>query len=87
MFLGFINFYRGFIAYYSAVIIPIIDLLLGIVKGKKTGPFKWIEVVNDTFRVLKDRFSSTLLLVYFTWARRTRIEVDTSSKAIRGIYT
>jgi hypothetical protein len=40
VFLGFTNFYRGFIVYYSAVITPITDLLLGIVKGKKSGPFR-----------------------------------------------
>ena len=87
MFLGFTNFYRGFIIYYSAVIAPIIDLLLGIMKGKKTGPFKWIDAANDAFRRLKDRFSSTPLLIHFEWSRRTRVKVDAFSKAIGGILT
>jgi hypothetical protein len=87
VFLGFANFYRGFIVYYSAVVAPITDLLSGMVKGKKTGPFEWTEAANDAFRVLKDRFSTAPLLVHFEWARRTRIEVDASGKAIGGICT
>ena len=40
VFLGFTNFYRGFMIHYLAVIVPITDLLIRIIKGKKLGPFK-----------------------------------------------
>jgi hypothetical protein len=37
VFLGFANFYRGFIQGYSKVVAPITDLLVGMQGGKKTG--------------------------------------------------
>ena len=39
VFLRFINFYRGFISQYSAVVVSITDLLIKMQKGKKTKLF------------------------------------------------
>ena len=87
VFLGFCNFYRGFIILYSKVCAPINELLVGMVKGKKTGPFVWTESANDAFLLLKDRFSTAPMIVHFEWARRSRVEVDASGMAIGGIFT
>ena len=65
VFLGFANFYRGFIHRYSAVVAPITDLLVGMKAGKKTGPFEWTEEADAAFRTLKDCFSDAPMLAHF----------------------
>jgi transposase InsO family protein len=87
VFLGFANFYRGFIVLYSKVCAPINELLVGMVKGKKSGPFAWTEAANAAFLMLKDCFSTAPMIVYFVWSRRSRVEVDASGMAIGGILT
>ena len=87
MFLGFTNFYRGFIYRYSRVVAPIISLLIGMVKGKKTGPFEWIEKADLTFRTLKECFSTAPMLAHFDPERQSRVEVDASGEAISGVLT
>ena len=39
IFLGFANFYRRFILRFSRVIKPLTNLLMSIIRGRKTGPF------------------------------------------------
>ncbi len=39
VFLEFANFYRRFILRFSRVVKSLIDLLIDIVRGRKTGPF------------------------------------------------
>ena len=65
MFLGFTNFYRGFIYRYSRVVAPITSLLIRMVKGKKIGPFEWVEKADLAFRTLKECFSTAPMLTYF----------------------
>jgi transposase InsO family protein len=87
VFIGFTNFYRGFIYLYSAVTAPITNLLKGMVKGKKTGPFEWTEEADGAFELLKDLFSSTPLLAHFDPSRLSKLEVDASVEAIGGIFS
>lgn len=87
VFLGFANFYRGFIHKYSAVVAPITDLLTGMVAGKKTGPFHWTDDAERAFRTLKERFASADMLTHFEPERQSRIEVDASGRAIGGVLT
>ena len=87
VFLGFANFYRGFISRYSRVVAPITNLLVGMVKGKKTGPFEWTGEADHAFRTLKDCFSSAPMLAHFDPERQSRVEVDASGEAIGGVLT
>ena len=85
--LGFTNFYRMFIARYSAVVKPITDLLEGTKNGKKTGPFHWTREASDAFAHLKELFSTAPLLVHFDPKRRCRVEPDASGGATGAVLT
>jgi hypothetical protein len=87
VFLGFANFYRGFIWRYSAVVAPITDLLKGMKAGKKTGPFTWTAEADAAFRELKDCFSRGPMLAHFDPDRQSRIEADASGGATGGVLT
>ncbi|OAP54137.1 hypothetical protein AYL99_11672 [Fonsecaea erecta] len=63
------------------------DLLVGIVKGKKTGPFIWTPRVEEAFRLLKVCFTPDVLLVYYDPERVGRVETDASGRAIGGVYS
>ncbi len=50
VFLGFTNFYREFIAGYSRVTTPLTDLLKGMDKGRKNGPFSFPTSAERAFQ-------------------------------------
>ena len=85
VFLGFTNFYHGFIYRYSAIIAPITNLLKGIKNGKKTSLFKQTKDASNTFRVLKAYFLTTPIVVYFKYERLIKVEVDASRSSLGGI--
>ena len=87
VFLGFANFYRGFIYRYSAVVAPITDLLKGMKNGKKTGPFEWTEDANNAFRALKACFSTAPMVAHFEYERPSKVEVDASGSGLGGILS
>ena len=62
MFLGFTNFYRRFIAKYSKIAVPLIVMLKGSKNGKKVGPYIMTDEVQETFKKIKNAFSSALVL-------------------------
>jgi hypothetical protein len=84
VFLGFANFYCRFIYRYSYVTLGLIDLLKGMERGRKTSPFQWIEVAQESFQLLKDAFTLTLVLVHFDPSKKVRVETDASKFAIAG---
>lgn len=87
VFLGFCNFYRKFIAHYSAIVSPLTEQLKGSENGKKTGDFSWPTEANDAFESLKHAFCSATVLRHWDPSRPTRVETDASVKAISGILT
>jgi hypothetical protein len=87
VFLGFTNFYRGFISHYSHATTPLTDLLKGMEKGHKTGPFEFPVSAERAFQELKDCFTRGAVLVHYNPARQTRVESDASGKAVGGILS
>ena len=85
VFLGFTNFYRGFIPGYSRVTTPLTNLLKGMDKGRKTGLFTFPTPAERAFQELKDCFTRGSVLAYYDLGRQCRVESDTSGKAIGGI--
>jgi len=65
VFLGFANFYRRFIHRYSQVTVGMTDLLQGMEKGRKSGPFTWTEAAGKSFKDLKEAFTTAPVLVHF----------------------
>jgi transposase InsO family protein len=87
VFLGFANFYRGFIFRYSAVVAPITDLLVGMEKGKKSGPFVWTDLASQAFSTLKDCFMNAPMLTHFDPDIAHQVATDASGGAVGGILS
>ena len=87
VFLGFTNFFRRFIYRYSIIIMPITDLLKGMQKGRKTGPFEWTEVAGHAFITIKACFSTAPLLQHHDPAKEALVETDASGGGIAGIIS
>ena len=87
VFLGFANFYRGFIVGYSRIAAPITDLLVGMQGGRKTGKFEWSASAELAFHELKACFTTAPVLQHFDPLRQSRVEPDASKEAAGGILT
>ena len=66
---------------------PITDLLNGMVKGKKTGPFQWNKEADKAFNLLKELFTSAPILRMFDLTLGTRLETDVSGFAIGAVLS
>ena len=87
VFLGFANFYRRFIAGYSRITRHLTSLLKGSQNGTKSGPFVWNQDAQDSFDQLKAAFTTAGVLQHWDPARPTRVETDTSQKALSGVLS
>ena len=87
VFLGFTNFYRGFIQHYSKVAAPISDLLKGMEKGRKTGEFIWTAEAEQAYVALKNCFSDEVILTHYDPERQCKVETDASGRALGGIMS
>ena len=87
MFLGFANFYHGFIVGYSRITASITNLLVGMQGRRKTGKFKWSASAELAFHKLKACFTTAPVLQHFDPLRQSRVELDASKEAARGILT
>ncbi len=80
-FLGFVNFYRCFIADYSQLTLPLTNLC------KKTTPWIFSEKETTAFRSLKNAFSTAPVLCHWAPDLRMMVETDASDHAIAGILS
>ena len=87
IFLGFANFYRRFIYEYSRITLPLTNMLKGMEKGVKKGPFHWGEDAAQAFNRLRAAFEEAPVLVHFDPQLRTRVETDASAYALAGIIS
>ena len=77
-FLGFVNFYRGFIKDYSDLAFPLIELT------KKDKVFKWDGKAQEAFDNLKKIFVEEPTLQQFDYEKDTRLEADASGWSVGG---
>ncbi|KAI0995137.1 hypothetical protein K3495_g13044 [Podosphaera aphanis] len=77
-FLGFANFYRGFIKGFSNICAP-----LSALTGKGS-PWKWGPEQNNAFETLKKKFISEPALAQWDPKRDTMLEADCSGYALGG---
>ncbi|KAI0994388.1 hypothetical protein K3495_g13794, partial [Podosphaera aphanis] len=77
-FLGFANFYRGFIDGFSRICAPLTALT-----GKGT-PWKWGPEQEEAFNALKLRFITEPALAQWDPDRETMLEADCSGYALGG---
>ena len=87
VFLGFTNFYRRFIAGYSKVCRPLTDLLKGMERGRKDGPFFLTSEAREAFYRLRGQFLRAPLLRHFDPSLRIMVETDGSEGALGGILS
>ena len=80
VFLGFINFYRKFIEYFSKVAAPMTELL-----KRSAAAWEWTESANASFETMKQRFTTAPLLRYFDPELRTKVRTDASGFALGAI--
>ncbi|KAK4685054.1 putative transposase, partial [Tremellales sp. Uapishka_1] len=81
VFLGFANFYRRFIRSYSKITTPLTRLL------RKDVKFEWGDEETQSFKTLKEAFTSAPILQHFQPGRPLTIETDASDFAIAGILS
>jgi RNase H-like domain found in reverse transcriptase len=62
-------------------------MLISIIRKKKTGTFHWDKEINKTFNMLKELFTTALILRMFDFLLRTRLKTDVSGFAIRTIIS
>jgi len=82
IFIGFANFYRGFIKNFSAICPPITNLLNGDPKR-----FSWGKQQQEAFEHLKRRFISAPILCHFYPDLNTVVEPDASDSALGCILS
>jgi hypothetical protein len=87
VFMGFCNFYRRFIYRFSAVTAPLTDLLKGMQKGRKTGPFQLTAEARQAFSMLQQCFMQAPLLQHFDPKKISRVETDASGDGIGGVLS
>jgi RNase H-like domain found in reverse transcriptase len=85
IFIRFSNFYRRFIIRYSVVVALITDLLKGIEKGRKYGPFVWTVEADQAFRLIKECFQKAPLLQHFNNRKPSQVESDACITRLSGI--
>ena len=74
-FLGFANFYRDFVPWYSDIAAPLTSLT------KKDTPFVWTEDCTEAFENLKAAFASPPVLAPFEPTYPTEVSCDSSGYA------
>ena len=87
VFVGFCNFYRRFIYRFSAVVAPLTNLLKGMQKGRKKGPFDLTDAGLQAFRKLQQCFLQAPLLQHFDPKKLIRAETDASGGGIAAILS
>ncbi|PRP85645.1 retrotransposon nucleocapsid protein [Planoprotostelium fungivorum] len=80
-FLGFCNFYRNFIPYYSTLSSPLFNLT------RKTVAWEWGTVQQKAFDDLKAAFASADVVRHFDNTLDLVLETDASDFAISGILS
>jgi hypothetical protein len=62
-------------------------MLIGMIRGKKTGAFYWGKEADKAFNMLKEFFITVLILRMFDPLFRMRLETDVSGYALKTIIS
>lgn len=75
-FLGLSGFYRKYIRNFSKIASPLINLT------KKDVKFHWDEDCEHAFQTLKDKLTSSYILIYPDFRKPYRLQTDASAEAV-----
>lgn len=78
-FLGFANYYQKFIAHYSNIVQPLVELT------RKDQPWNWSPSCENAFKTLKDPFLSQPILQLPDLTKSFTIATDASKYASGGV--
>jgi hypothetical protein len=81
-FLGFANFYRRFIKNFSKICRPLTEST----KGKRKD-WHWTSEMEESFEVLKERFTTAPILTHFDPTKTCIVETDASDFALGAILS
>jgi hypothetical protein len=96
VFIGFMNYYRRFIANFSKLALPLTKLTQKGPNAARGGPqqrreesqkLKLDQEAMEAFRKLKNAFLDVPILGHYDPSRQTKVEVDASRGAIAGILS
>jgi hypothetical protein len=79
---GLASFYRNFIRNFSGICAPILDT---IKKGHKS--FRWIEEDEKIFRILKEKITKHLIMVFPDFGKTFQVRCDASGVAIGAVFS
>ena len=79
--MGFANFYRRFIAGYSALATPLTELT------RKDKPFNWEKPQEKAFQQLKALFTTQPILSFFDPEKEIILETDASDHAVGAVLS
>ncbi|PRP73007.1 retrotransposon nucleocapsid protein, partial [Planoprotostelium fungivorum] len=80
-FLGFCNFYRGFIRNYSSIVTPMTNMT------RKDVEWKWTPHLQKSFEDLKEAFVTADVCCHFDPSLPIVLETDASDFAISGVLS
>jgi hypothetical protein len=96
VFIGFMNYYRRFIANFSRLALPLTKLTQKgpeaarggrLQRKEESQPLSLGEEAKTAFQNLKNSFLDVPILAHFDPSRKTKVEVDASGGAIAGILS
>ncbi|KAF7116923.1 hypothetical protein CNMCM5793_005553 [Aspergillus hiratsukae] len=85
VFLGFTGYFRRFIHQYADITAPLTNLLRGMEKGRKPGPFHLTDEARVAFAGLKEAFARPPALRHYDPKDEILVVTDASGFAIAGI--
>ena len=85
--LKFTNFYKQFIYKYSSIVTLITNLLKGMIREKKTGPYNWPTSADQVLSKLNSCFKSASVLQHYNLEKSTQIKTDVSKFVIGEVLS
>ena len=79
-FIGLAQYYRRFIPNFASIAAPITDLTRGT--GAKRRPIIWTDQCAESFKILKDKLSSSPVLLTPDMSKPFKVETDASDYGI-----
>jgi hypothetical protein len=85
VFLSFTGYFRRFIHQYSRITVPLTNMLKGMQRGRKSGPFQLTPEALTAFNKLKVAFDGPPVLRHYDPLKPILLITNTSRFAIAGI--
>ena len=78
-FIGFANFLRRFVPHFAEIMAPLYALL------KKDVRWKWTDVEEKTFNIMKDKISEQTILQHYSLHNKLILQTDASPIGIGAV--